>query len=84
MYAITSIRGGGVALSAVGGMRRSRPGRPYADVDRRANVDVDRYRRSAAHGDARRHAHSLAYIHAAANCYGNRCAYRRALANARF
>lgn len=86
MYAITSIRGGGATLSAVGGMRRSRPGRPCADVDRRANVDADRYRRSAAHGDARRYAYAYAraYSHAAADCYGYCPAHRRAHADARF
>lgn len=81
MYAITSIRGGD-ALSAIGGMRRSRPGRPCADVDRRAHADADLYRRSSAHGDARRHAYARPHIHAGADGYCYCLAHRRAHADA--
>lgn len=78
VYANTSIRCGGAALRAVGGMRRYCDRRSYADGYGCAHADADGYRCSAAYGDAGRDA----YSHADADGY--RYAYIRADADARF
>lgn len=82
VYANTSIHCSGVALRAVGGMRRSCARRAYAAGYGCAYADAGGYRRSAAHGYAGRDAYACAYIHADADGY--RSAYIRANANARF
>lgn len=66
----------GATLRAVGGMRRSCAGRPYADGYGCAHADADSYRRSAAYGYAGRDGYARAYSHAAADGY--RSAYIRA------
>lgn len=78
VYANTSIRCGGAALRAVGGMRRYCDRRPYADGYGCAYADADGYRCSAAGRDG----DACYYSHAAADGY--RCACIRAYADAGF